>query len=315
MKRNESFIIAGKEFVVSGVFPRIAKLAAEYHDYLDLADDSLPQAINANAAADVFTFLQPVSDPVPKYPYFREADSIAVLPIETYENWWRKQINDKTRNMVRKAGKKGVTIRLVEFDDALVKGIQAIHNESPLRQGKPFRHYGKDFNTVKKAHGTYLDRSIFIGAFCGEALIGFIKLIILEESASIMQIISMVAHRDKAPTNALLAKAVELCADRKIRFLQYGVWSRRTMGAFKLHNGFTRFEIPRYFVPLTLRGRVALGLKLHHSLDSYIPETLVDILANLRARWYAFRLKAGPTKDRHAKASPPLTVTSAEYRD
>ena len=62
--------------------------------------------------------------------------------------------NDKTRNMVRKAGKKDVSIRVVGFDDKLVEGIAEIYNESPLRQGNRFRHYGKDFETLKAAHAT-----------------------------------------------------------------------------------------------------------------------------------------------------------------
>jgi hypothetical protein len=36
-----------------------------------------------------------------------------------------------------------------------------------------------------------------------------------------MQIISMISHRDKAPTNALLAKR-EICAERGVPKLQYG---------------------------------------------------------------------------------------------
>ena len=107
--------------------------------------------------------VQPLSDPVPKYTYPSESDSVAALPIDTYDKWWKQQINDKTRNMVRKAGKKEVAIRIVGFDDKLVEGIAEIYNESPLRQGKRFRHYGKDFQTLKAAHATYLERSIFIG--------------------------------------------------------------------------------------------------------------------------------------------------------
>ena len=32
----------------------------------------------------------------------------------------------------------------------LVNGIIGIFNQSPVRRGKPFWHYGKDFDTVKK---------------------------------------------------------------------------------------------------------------------------------------------------------------------
>lgn len=291
-RRTRTFTIADKEVVVSGMLPRVAKLGAEYHVYLDDVAGFLSQWDKSGADADIFTFLQPISDSVPRHSYPRESDSVAVLPIDTYEKWWKGQISDKTRNMVRKAGKKGVTIRLVDFDDDLVKGIEAIYNESPLRQGKPFRHYGQDFEALRRAHATYREQSVFIGAFHEDILIGFAKLILHEETGSIMQIISMLAHRDKAPTNALLAKAVEVCADRGIRFLQYGIWSRRSLGDFKLRNGFQRFELPRYLVPLTLRGRLAIGLKLHRDLRDFIPGAARDFLVNWRARWFAFRHKA-----------------------
>ena len=54
-------------------------------------------------------------------------------------------------------------------------------------------------------------------------LIGFIKLTTDETltQAGIMHIVSMIKHRDKAPTNALVAQAVRSCADRKIPHLVY----------------------------------------------------------------------------------------------
>lgn len=291
-RRIHVLTIADKEIVVSGILPRVARLGAEYHEYLDDVDGFLSRWDKSGTDADIFTFLQPISDSVPKHSYPCELDSISVLSIDTYEKWWKGQISDKTRNMVRKAGKKGVTTRLIDFDDELVKGIEAIYNESRLRQGKPFKHYGKDFDALRRAHATYLERSVFLGAFHEEILIGFVKMILQESSASIMQIISMFAQRDKAPTNALLAKAVEICAGRGIRFLQYGAWSRRSLGDFKLRNGFKRFELPRYLVPLTLRGRIAIGLKLHRNLRDFIPGEALDFLVSWRARWFASRHKA-----------------------
>ena len=98
-----------------------------------------------------------------------------------------------------------MVVREVPFDDAFVRGISAIYNESPIRQGKPFWHYGKDFEAVRRMNGTFMDRSIFIGAFFQDSLIGFVKLVSDEDrgQAGLMQIVSMIQHRDKAPTNAL----------------------------------------------------------------------------------------------------------------
>ena len=71
------------------------------------------------------------------------------------------------------------------------RGITKIYNESPMRQGKPFWHYGKDFETVRRENATFLNRSYFIGAYFENELIGFIKLVYEKNFASMMQIISM----------------------------------------------------------------------------------------------------------------------------
>ena len=149
---------------------------------------------------DLFTFMQKLPDTSPKYAYPMEWDNVAALPVSTFDHWWTKQINSKTRNVVRLAEKKGIVVREVPFDDALVAGIAAVYNESPVRQGKPFWHYGKDVETVRRENGTFLDRSIFIGAFLEEKLVGFAKLVCDEDrtQAGLMQIVSMIQHRDKA---------------------------------------------------------------------------------------------------------------------
>jgi len=276
-----------KELTVSRRFPRTVRLRAEYYEFVDEPERFLQQLAEQKVPADLFTFLQRPGDPTPRFPYPHEFDHIAVLRIDTYEKWWKQQINDKTRNMVRKASKKGVTIRCSEFNDELVKGIQTIYNESPIRQGKRFRHYGKDIETLRREHATFLDRSSFIGAYFDGQLIGFIKLVHQGDTSNLMQVLSLISQRDKSPTNALIAKAVEICAERRCPYLQYGTWSRRSFGDFKLHHGFERMEVPRYFVPLSLVGRCALRLRLHRELAAYIPRSCLDVFASLRAKWYA----------------------------
>ena len=199
--------------------------------------------------------------------------------------------------MVRRAEKKGVVVREVPFDDGLVRGISAIYNESPVRQGKPFWHYGKDLDAVRSENVTFVDRSIFIGAFLGETLIGFSKLVCDERGgqAGLMKIQSMIEHRDKAPTNALIAQAVRSCAERAIPYLWYANFSygrkqQDGLSDFKEHNGFQGVELPRYYVPVTLVGRVALRFGLHHRLVERIPEPALAKLRKLRSRWYGSRL-------------------------
>lgn len=283
--------ICGKVVTVSGRFVRTIRLRSERSDVVE-DPDAFIASIRTNLRADLFSFVQPVSAPAARYPYHVEYDKLAVLHFDTYESWWKKQLNDKTRNMVRKAEKKGCEIRTVILDDKLVKEIKELYDESPIRQGRPFRHYGKDLQTLRETHLSFVDRSEFIGAYLEGKLIGFIKMVYLKESANLMQIIAMVAHRDKAPTNALLAKAVELCSAKNIHCIQYGIWSRRTLGEFKKHHRFEMLRVARYYVPLNLRGKIALKLGLHRNLIDLVPEPLVDWMADLRGRWYARKTAA-----------------------
>ena len=222
-----------------------------------------------------------------------EMDNLAALPISSFDHWWKRQVKDKTRNMVRRAEKAGVVVREVAFSDALVREISSIYNECPVRQGKPFSHYGKDFETIYKEESTYLDSSIFIGAFLEDRLIGFVKLLCDKTGtqAGLLNIVSMVGQRDKAPTNALVAHAVRVCAERGIPYLvysnfAYGKKERDGLSGFKEHNGFQRFNVPRYYVPLTHWGRAALALGLHHKLVDRIPEPVLAKVRELRASWY-----------------------------
>ena len=283
--KGNTMEIDGKILSVSGWFPKIIRIRAEYHD--PIADPSvIITKLQEQVTGDLFSFIQTVTDTVPHYAHHLEWDDVAVLHIESFDSWWKTQLNDKTRNMIRKAAKKGVEIRATECDDAMIQGIKSIYDESRIRQGKPFRHYGKDLAALRESHLTFAHCSEFIGAYFQGDLIGFIKMIYHGDSVSIMQIISMQAHRDKAPTNALLAKAVEICSTKGIHHIQYGSWSRRSMGEFKKHHRFEKLRVPRYFVALNMRGRIALKLRLHKNFIEFIPESWIDFLVSLRARWF-----------------------------
>src|SRR5207249_10821936 len=186
-----------------------------------------------------------------------EADAIAALPITRYSHWWEKQIDGAARNKVRKAQKKGIEVRLANFDDRFVEGMTSIFNETPIRQGRHFLHYGKDFETIKRQFSRYLFREEIFGAYLGEELVGFIFLADAGKYAFLGQIISKIAHRDLAPNNALLAKAVERCAQKGFPYLVYALWLDDSLGDFKRSNGFQRFDLPRYFMPLTKNGKLA----------------------------------------------------------
>ena len=288
--------ICGKEALIEGKLIRIARLDAEGYDFLEDPEVALKALRESKARIDVFTFIQKLSDTSPKFSYRMEWDNVAALRVSTFDDWMMHQIDFKARNKARKAAKNGVVVREVPFDDDLVKGISAIYNESPVRQGKAFWHYGKDLEAVRRMNGTFLDRSIFIGAFFDGSLIGFVKLVTNEDrsQAGLMQIVSMISHRDKAPTNALIGQAVRSCAERGISHLwyanfSYGKKQEDSLADFKRHNGFQKIELPRYYIPLTVAGRIALRLGVHHRAVDWIPESLAARYRKIRSLWYARR--------------------------
>src|SRR4029077_12317215 len=181
---------------------------------------------------------------------------------------------------------KGVIVKPARFDDRFVQGMTSIFNESPIRQGRRYLHYGKDFERVKREFSRFLFREEIFGAYLGEELVGFIMLANAEKYAFLGQIVSKIAHRDLAPNNALLAKAVESCAEKRFPYLVYALWLDDSLGDFKRSNGFQRFDLPRYFVPLTKKGKLALKLGLHRGWKEAVPKQVRKPLKRLRRRWY-----------------------------
>jgi hypothetical protein len=288
--------ICDKEILIEGKLIRIARIDAEGYDFVEHPEMALLDLRKGEARIDLFTFIQKLSDTSPKYRHPMEWDNFAALRVSTFEDWMTHQIDFKVRNKVRKAAKNGVVVREVPFDEDLIHGISAIYNESSVRQGKPFWHYGKEFEAVRRMNGTFLDRSIFIGAFFEGSMIGFVKLVTNEDrsQAGLMQIVSMIQHRDKAPTNALIAQAVRSCAERGIPHLWYANFSYGkkqcdSLADFKRHNGFQKIEVPRYYIPLTVVGRIALQLELHRGIADRIPEPVAATYRKIRSYWYARR--------------------------
>ena len=282
-----------KNIRISGRLLRIARLDAELYHFLSNPEPVIDRLRNSTDHIDIFTFMQGLPETGPKFMYPMEWDNLAVLPVSTYENWWNKQIRSITKNRAKQAEKKGVVIREVQFDEKLAGGIWEIYNECPIRQGRRFRHYGKDQETVYREASTYLDDSTFIGAYLGEELIGFIKMVADEDrvQAGLMNILSKMQHKDKAPTNALLAQAVRSCANQGIAYLVYNNYSYGSkqhdgLSEFKERNGFKRVDVPRYYVPLTHFGGFALRMGFHHRLADRFPESIAGRLRELRKSWY-----------------------------
>jgi hypothetical protein len=282
----DSIVVNGKEMVISGGLLRTAKLLDEWYEDVEDPKAMLEAIRKSNLKADLFTFWQRLPETTPQYRYYMECESIAALTVKSFDCWWTSQINPKTRNLIRKSEKMGVDVRQARFDEEFIRGMADIFNETPIRQGKPFWHYGKDAETIKREFARFLFREDIFGAYVNGELIGFIFLAYAGKYALLGQIISKISHREKAPNNALIAKAVEICSKKNIPYLVYASWVTGSLGDFKRHNGFQKFDLPRYYIPLTIKGHVILKFHLHHGIAGLIPEQAKQCFSDLRKNWY-----------------------------
>ena len=276
---------------IHGGLVRTCALKDEWYQHLDDPDRLVAWMREGNSPADIFTFIRGLPIQAPVYPWKCEMDNVAAIELLSYDDWWKHQIGSKTRALVRKAAKCGIETKVVPFTDQLIKEIESIYDETPIRQGKPFWHYKKGFDYLKELHATYLDRSAFIAAYFEDELVGFIKLVYSGETANTMHIISKHSHRDKAVSNGLIAKAVEIASANGSRYLVYDKYDYETGGSptlqrFKKSNGFTRIDYPRFYVPLSWRGRISLALGMHKGVAAALPTGFVDLIRNARKRWY-----------------------------
>lgn len=288
--REECVTLGGQVFAVRRQPFTIVSLEDEWYE--DVADpETVIHALrhSVDFHPDIFTFWQRVPDTERRYPYFVEWERLAVLPITSYDNWLHKVLRPRVRSQLRKSEKDGLTVRETAFDDDFVRGMTKIFNESPVRQGRAFWHYGKDFDTVKTQFSRFIHRERMIGAYFGGELVGFIMLGHAGSYGVTGQIISSIKHRDKAPNNALIAKAVDVCERMGLRYLVYLHWTDDTLGEFKRRCGFEPVAVPRYYVPLTWRGWLALKLGLHRGLREWLPPSLKAPFKRIRTRLNALR--------------------------
>jgi hypothetical protein len=291
--------IDGRTVISTGRWLRIAAVREEElleGDSVSNPDSAVSQLRESGLRADLFTFAQRLPDVAPRYDYHMEWENAAVLPITSYSRWWKERTEYSIRKGVNKARRLGVVAKVAEFDDRFAEGIWRNYNETPVRQGRAFWHYGQGLESIKSELGTYLDRSVFLGAYCEGELIGSMKLTYVGPTATIMHILSAQKHFDKRPNNALIAKAVEVCEAAGKSHLIYGSFvyydPDSSLTEFKRRNGFEQVQFPRFYIPLNAKGRIALSLRLQRGVKGNIPQPVFARLLKARSRWYAWRAKS-----------------------
>ena len=315
--------VNGQNLVTTGKWIKMARLHDEEWLETEIDDpEDCVRELKARSDAphpDIFCFSQKVPGTVPRYQYPMEMSSVAVAEITTFKNWWDR-IPSNTRQNIKRSQKRGVVLKVKGFENDVIQGICDVQNETPVRQGRPYPHYGKPFEQVRRDHGAFVDRSDFICAYFEDEFIGFMKLVYRGDVASILQLNAKTAHYDKRPSNALFAKAVEMCEARGIGYLTYGKFNYGNNGhdslcEFKMRHGFGEMQMPAYYVPLTAWGRLCVLLKLYRKPQSMIPVSVRAIARGMRAKWYSFTTPNTTVVDRRLAEESRVSGSGSAERE
>lgn len=232
---------------------------------------------------DLFTFIQRTFvQEMSKYPFHREDENIAIMKISSYDDWWTRTLRKKERQSVKKAEKSGVQVRKIEPDEDFFKGVQTIYNETPFREGRRYSGYGLSIEHLRAKFNDISDSDI-LGAYISGQLIGLLWLTYGDRTAMFRSFVSLIKHRNKCPNNALIAQAVSRCCERKIAFLVYGnhYGFLPSLDMFREHQGFRKFPLPRYYVPLSRKGQLAIKLGFHRKAEYFLPAMVERALLRL----------------------------------
>lgn len=287
--------VNGHEITATGNRLKIARVRGEEMLEDELEDPELYRTALKNDTdqilkSDIFSFTQKLPATQPKYAYSFEWESVAAIELVSFKEWW-EALPQETRKNVRRSQKRGVVIEILEFDERLIEGIRAVNDDSPLRQGMKNAYFGLTPEETRKRYGEFVGRSDFICSMVGDEMIGFLHLVYRGDVAAILNLTTKPSHFDKRPANALLAKAVEICEARGVSYISYGLYNYGNkrdspLREFKIRNGFKEILVPRYFVPLTLWGRLCMKAKLHRGLIGNLPHGVISAGVRARALWY-----------------------------
>lgn len=227
---------------------------------------------------DVFTFVErswTASTPKPSPFWVREEDNVGLLRVTSYQKWLKDIVKKTRHNMVRRAEKFGVSTEIVaEVHDKFIQDVWKIYNETPIRQNRAFPHYGISAEALKTMLQT--KNCTIIAAFMQGELVGVAQMTHGNNVVILSQLLSLQEHWKTAINNALIAKAVQICEERGIRWLLYGRMetAHPSLDSFKRHNGFSKFPLTRFYIPLTGKGKIALKLGLHKELKDALPKSI-----------------------------------------
>ena len=91
--------------------------------------------------------------------------------------------------------------------------------------------------------------------------------------------LSLKEYWNKAINNALIAKTVEICVNKQVKWLMYGrMGNHPSLDKFKHNVGFRKHSLVRYYIILSLKGKIAATMGIHRDLKDSLPSKITNSL-------------------------------------
>jgi len=217
--------------------------------------DGVPQGADLSGL-DIFTYWRrnwvkrQVSDDT-----ILKRNILAVLRLPDSYDCWYGSLDKRVRHAIRTSR---TSLEQCTVDDG-TDAIASIYAEIEERQGRPFPFHSIDAAELERIM-VRRNESVFFRGLVGDRIVGAARVIpsMSEGFAIVASFISRSSDFDKKPNDRLLAGLVEWAIQNQIRLLMYDYLGDDSLGFFKRRHGFCPLPIPRYAVPLTIRGSLVL---------------------------------------------------------
>lgn len=180
-------------------------------------------------------------------------------------------MNKKTRNMVTSSLRAGAKAECVEkMSETTCAQVLRIFKETPFREGRFFPgYYTWTSCRVRNVFRTNEENVSVIATWKGK-VVGVSRVRFNDQVAALGQLMSSVEARRgcRGISNLMIAKLVELLAERGVRYLVYGKFGViPSLDRFKLSNGFRPVTVNYNYVLLSAKARGLAALGLHRRPD------------------------------------------------
>ncbi len=177
---------------------------------------------------------------------------LACIEIPENHSDYLKMIGDKSRNMIKKAEKQGITYHQFDWNEHLDE-IWDIHRSSSHRQGRTMDQAYLEYPAKVSYPQQEAFRIRHIGGFHDNKLLAYIE---LYQYGSFAMTNRILGHKDWLPSgimNGLINHVVKgQCEAKEIRWLNYLTMMNREqepLSGFKYRTGFREFSLHHFDAP------------------------------------------------------------------